>query len=58
MNSENPYPKGSLLEWVYDKLMSDERYFKHLSKEMEDAQQNIARWRQLLEILGAGDRES
>ena len=53
---DNPYPKGSLLEWAYDQLMDAERAVRYRTEELERGQQNVAGWRQLLETLGGEPR--
>jgi hypothetical protein len=53
---DNPYPKGFLLEWAYDQLIDAERALRYRSEELERGQQNVARWRQLLETLGGEPR--
>jgi uncharacterized protein YaiL (DUF2058 family) len=51
MSGDNPYPKGSLLEWAYEQQLEAERMLRYRQEEVERAQRDLARWRQLIESL-------
>ena len=51
----NPYPKGSLLEWVYDEMMSAQQLAHYAEKQLERYQRDIARWQELLELLDVNE---